>query len=154
MTVLRSCIGGDPVASAPASTVLDAMVTRPKTCGVATTVVEARRLFDDDHVHSLLLVRSGRLVAVVNRDDLRDAPEHHRVVHFGSLGDRVITPDADLETAFVTMLARSVRRLAVIDDRQNLLGLLCMKRSWRGFCSDDDVRARTTSAHAERRASC
>lgn len=39
------------------------------------------------------------------------------------------------------MTARS-RRLAVIDDHGMLLGLLCLKRTGLGFCSDTDVQAR------------
>ena len=40
------------------------------------------------------------------------------------------------------MLAAGGRRLAVVDHRLRLLGLLCLKRSGLGFCSDRDVAAR------------
>ena len=40
------------------------------------------------------------------------------------------------------MSATSSRRLAVVDDDHRLLGLLCLKRSGSGFCSDDDVISR------------
>jgi CBS domain-containing protein len=36
------------------------------------------------------------------------------------------------------------RRLAVVDDNGGLLGLLCLKASGRGFCSDADVHARAS----------
>jgi hypothetical protein len=54
-----------------AATVDRAMVSRPKTHDHAVTVGELRAFFSDDHVHSALLVEAGRLVAAVERDDLR-----------------------------------------------------------------------------------
>ncbi len=43
------------------------------------------------------------------------------------------------------LLARGRRRLAVVDERGALLGLLCLKRRLTGFCSDADVAARGES---------
>jgi hypothetical protein len=40
------------------------------------------------------------------------------------------------------MRAQSTRRLAVVDGTGRLVGLLCLKRTLDGFCSDADVRAR------------
>ena len=40
------------------------------------------------------------------------------------------------------MREQGTRRLAVVDDDGDLLGLLCLKRTLDGFCSDADVRAR------------
>jgi len=37
------------------------------------------------------------------------------------------------------------RRLAVVDDGGVLVGLLCLKRTGRGFCSDLDVASRAAS---------
>jgi CBS domain-containing protein len=50
---------------------------------------------------------------------------------------------ADLAQAGQLMLAWGRRRLAVVDRDGKLQGLLCLKRSWSGFCSNRDVRARS-----------
>lgn len=39
-------------------------------------------------------------------------------------------------------LARGLRRLAVVDEAGRLEGLLCLKRTATGFCSDRDVASR------------
>lgn len=126
--------------------VRDAMVTRPKTCSVTTTVAQAHRMFDDDHVHTLLLVHGERLITVVDRIDLAGRAGHQPAAQFGSTAGRLTAPEADLETVFRQMIDRSVRRLAVVDGSDNLLGLLCLKRTLRGFCSDEDVLARSSPA--------
>jgi hypothetical protein len=40
------------------------------------------------------------------------------------------------------MIASGQRRAAVVSPDGRLLGLLCLKASGTGFCSDQDVRAR------------
>ncbi|MFD7155551.1 CBS domain-containing protein [Kribbella sp. NPDC059898] len=134
-------------------TVADAMVRRPKLLGAATTVAEAHDFFADDHVHCALIVAGRKLLAVVERSDLRmSLPSQAPAVALGSLDARVVRPDADLRTSWDAMTASRRRRLAVIDDNGNCVGLLCLKRSGTGFCSDADVEAR--AAEFADRVSC
>lgn len=126
-------------AHAPGARVADAMLARPKVCPPPTTVAQAREFFADGHVHALLVVAAGVLLAVVDRTDLEGAPDDAPAVERGRLLGRVVGPDADLEA---TRAAMTGRRLAVVDTRGTLLGLLCLKRSGRGFCSREDVEAR------------
>ncbi|MDX6740911.1 CBS domain-containing protein [Actinocorallia sp. A-T 12471] len=128
------------------STVADAMILAPKVCGPETTVAEAAAVLRNEHVHAVLVVDGSALLAVVERADLA-APPGSPARRAGRLGDRVTGPDADLETARQAMRAAGRRRLAVVDAGGALLGLLCLKRSGLGFCSDDGIRARA----AERR---
>ncbi|MEJ2889667.1 CBS domain-containing protein [Actinomycetospora aeridis] len=130
------CRGG---AWAPGTMVADAMLRRPKVCEPSTTVGQARRMFGDDHVHALLVVAADVLLAVVERADLEGAPDAAPAARCGQLGDRVVGPDADLHETWHAMTGR---RLAVVDVRGHLLGLLCLKRSRRGFCTAEDVAAR------------
>lgn len=124
-------------------TVGQAMITAPKICELVTTVEQAREFFIDDHVHVLLIVNNGVLCAVVQRDDLTDqTTPTSPVVRAGRLGGRIVSPDIDLEAVLTWMLAHQRRRLAVVNPRLRLLGLLCLKKSLRGFCSDTDVTAR------------
>ena len=127
----------------PAPTVADAMVTDVKLSGAATTVREVRSLFADDHIHSAVFVERGVLLGVVDRADLPgDAPEDAPALRFAVTRERVVSADADLGRAQRRLIASGRRRLAVVDADGRFAGLLCLKRSLAGFCSDQDVGAR------------
>lgn len=132
------------------TTVSSAMIHAPQTCGPWTTVDEAAGMFDQDHVHALLVVEDDRLLAVVERADLAAAPPGSLARSFGRLDDRVIEPGADLGAAQLVLARSGRRRLAVVDEGGRLLGLLCLKRTGRGFCSDADVQARATERRQRR----
>ncbi|WP_338597190.1 CBS domain-containing protein [Saccharopolyspora sp. SCSIO 74807] len=135
------CVGGGV-------TVADAMLHAPKVCGSATTVAQAREIFEDDHVHAVLVVDGGRLLAVVERPDISSMSPQVPAWLSGRLQGRVVRPDADLDAAWSVMTANQRRRLAVIDDQGMLRGLLCLKRTGLGFCSDADVEARASERRA------
>ncbi|TCK25892.1 CBS domain-containing protein [Pseudonocardia endophytica] len=128
-------------ATAAPPAVADAMLRFPKTCGPRTSVADARALLADDHVHALLVVDGGVLLAVVEGADLAGAGDG-AAAHAGRLDGRVVGPRDDLAAVHRRMADARIRRLAVVDDERRLLGLLCLKRSGRGFCDDDGVRAR------------
>ncbi|BBG00966.1 MULTISPECIES: CBS domain-containing protein [Pseudonocardia] len=141
----------DPVA-VHAPTVAERMLRDPKVCPPGTTVAAARRMFDDEHVHALLVVDRGILIAVLVRADLPATAAGGGAVAagLGALAGRAVGPGADLDTVFEHMRRHRIRRLAVVDDGARLLGLLCLKRSGRGFCSADDVRSRSAAGTAGR----
>jgi CBS domain-containing protein len=126
----------------PAVSVGAAMIHRPKTCGPATTVAQARAFFRNDHVHALLVVEGEVLVSAVERGDLAGAPAGLAVAVVGCLEGRTTPPTYDADDVLRCMAAAGRRRLAVVGDDGELLGLLCLKRSRRGFCSDEGVAAR------------
>ena len=123
--------------------VADAMVTDAKLSRADVTVRELRVLFANDHVHAAVIVEDGRLLAVVDRADLDLRPDDARAVVFGGLAGRVVAASADVDEARQGLLASGRRRLAAVDDAGRFLGLLCLKRSRRGFCSDRDLAARS-----------
>ena len=122
--------------------VADAVLHRPKVHPAATTVGQARAALANDHVHAVLVAEDGVLLAVVERPDLEGVTDPTPAALVGRLADRTVTPDSDLAAAWTDMAARGRRRLAVVDTRGVIVGLLCLKRSGRGFCSDADVAAR------------
>lgn len=124
------------------ATVGSAMVRRPKTCAVDTSVALVREQFRDDHVHAVLVVDGERLISVVERDDLTAVRPGVPACETGMLTGRTVGPEADLADTWAAMGAAPRRRLAVVDARNVLLGLLCLKRTARGFCTDADVAAR------------
>ncbi len=130
----------------PTRTVADAMITNVKLSNAATTVRELRGLFHDEHVHAAVIVEDGVLLAVVDRVDVEGNERDDAVaVYLGCQQARVVAPDVDLEEARQFLLASGRRRLAVVADDGRFRGLLCLKRTRKGFCSNRDVRARSES---------
>ena len=129
--------------SPPAGPVVaDCMIRFPKLCDTGLTVGQAREHLLDDHVHALLVVADGLLVAVVERDDLPGARSGDPAWRRGRLAGRTVRAGDDLARVTREMAERERRRFAVVGDDGQLVGLLCRKRSGRGFCSDDGVAAR------------
>jgi CBS domain-containing protein len=119
------------------------MITHPKVYPLTVTIGCVRDLLSGDHVHAALIADGRRLVSVVEQGDLhRDLPDSAPAVSAGRLAGRTIARDAPLPVVQRRMLAEGRRRLAVVDDCGDLVGLLCLKRSGLGFCSDVDIRTR------------
>lgn len=130
------------------------MLTIPARHPLAATVGEIRDFFHDDHVHAALIVSpEGYLVAVVERGDIADnqAPDA-AAAPLGGLAGRTIPAGASLAEVQRTMTSTGRRRAAVTSTDGRLLGLLCLKASRAGFCSDQDVHARDKSMSGERTA--
>lgn len=134
--------------TATGPTVSAAMVTLPKTHGADTTVAEAVALFDNPHVHMLLVTDGHRLLGTVVRDDLTGPLQPAApVLSLASTAGRTVSPQEPTGPVLAQMRATGVRRLAVVvEDR--LLGLLCAKRDHSGFCSDEGVAARAAEREA------
>lgn len=134
-------------------TVGEAMIRNPRTCSLRATVDEVRTLFGDPHVHAALVVdRAQVLLSVVERADLSaDAIGRRRVAEFGRLDGRTINADEALAGVRDSMLVIGRRRLAVVGGGHRLLGLLCLKASGKGFCSERDVEARALDRELVRR---
>jgi hypothetical protein len=128
-------------------TIADAMLTIPTRHPLAVTVREIRDFLRDDHVHAALIVSpAGYLAAVVERDDIAagHAPDA-AAVPLGRLAGRTVPVEADLAEVRRAMDAAGRRRAAVVSIDGRLLGLLCLKASRTGFCSDQDVCARVVA---------
>lgn len=127
-------------------TVAGAMLPGPKVLPADVTVGEVRRFFDDHHVHMALLVddRSpARLVTTLVRDDVPvEVDDAEPAVAHGQREGRVVRASVPLAPVHEGLVASGRRRLAVVDERGVLLGLLCLKRHRGGFCSPRDVAAR------------
>jgi len=123
----------------------EAMLTIPVRHPLSVTVREIRDFFRDDHVHAALIVSpAGYLESVVERDDIAgcQAPDA-AAAPLGRLAGRTVPAGASLADVRQAMIAGGRRRAAVTSADGRLLGLLCLKGSRTGFCSDQDVRARS-----------
>ena len=125
-------------------TAAEAMITTAVRHPLSATVGEIRDFFRDDHVHAALIVSpAGYLEAVVERDDIAGCPAlDAAAAPLGRLSGRTVPPGACLGELHRTMIATGRRRTAVTSADGRLLGLLCLKASQQGFCSDQDVRTR------------
>jgi CBS domain-containing protein len=122
----------------------EVMLTTPVEHPLSATVGEIQNFFRDDHVHAALIVSpAGYLEAVVERDDIAGCQAlDAAVAPLGRLAGRTVPAGASLAEVCRAMTAAGRRRAAVTSADGRLLGLLCLKASRAGFCSDQDVRAR------------
>jgi len=125
-------------------TVAQAMLSIPWTHSPVATVAEVAEFFADEHVHAALIINAaGYLIAVVERADIAvGAAPDVPAVRLGQLDGRTVQASTALAEAHEAMLAARRRRAAVISPNGRLLGLLCLKASGTGFCSDQDVLER------------
>jgi CBS domain-containing protein len=125
-------------------TAAEVMLTAPVRHPPSATVGEVRDFFRDDHVHAALIVSpAGYLEAVVERDDIAGCQAlDAAAAPLGRLAGRTVPAAASLAEVRPAMTATGRRRIAVTSADGRLLGLLCLKASRAGFCSDQDVRAR------------
>lgn len=125
-------------------TAAEAMLSIPWTHPPAVTVGELADFFRDDHVHAALIVDpAGHLAAVVERGDITECAPDALAAEFGRLDARTVLAGASLGEARLGMIAAKRRRAAVVSADGRLLGLLCLKASRAGFCSDQDVLDRS-----------
>jgi CBS domain-containing protein len=132
----------------PARTVAEAMVRRPVVHPASLTVAEARHALDDPHRHMLLIVSGGRLLGTVTRDDVAGTTDDAApALTCARLVGRLAQPHQPLEPLQDAMVRAGERRRAVVDEHGVLLGLLCLKASASGFCTDAGIAARRASVH-------
>ncbi|OUZ12461.1 hypothetical protein BHE97_01760 [Aeromicrobium sp. PE09-221] len=122
-------------------TAVDGMLRSPRIEPAECTVAQAVEVFADDHVHALLITDGERLVSVIEREDLEKASPGEPASAYGRITGRTVEPATELEPLRRRMVAEGRRRLAVVDG-DRLLGLLCLKSSGTGFCTDEGVAAR------------
>jgi hypothetical protein len=127
------------------------MVTCPTVHDPSTTVGQLRAFFADEHVHAALLVEAGELLGVIERADLSaDLCDEAQARTVARLDGRTVHPSEGVPGVLEAMKRSGRRRLAVVGDNGALLGILCLKASGRGFCSNVDVLSRTEPKRSQR----
>lgn len=129
------------------TTVADLAVRAPKVLPVEASVADVREMFASDHVHLALIVDGDRLVTTIERTDISaEAPADGLARTWGSLTGRTIDHAARIGEAWELLSRGQRRRLAVIEGDGHLIGLLCLKNSRTGFCSDSGIASRAASS--------
>ena len=114
--------------------IADVMTRHPRAVEAQTSVREAARLMEGDDVGSLPVVEaqdSPRLIGVLTDRDIalrvvaagRD-PEKTAVSEVASREIHTVTPDDDLDDALERMARAQVRRLPVVINEGELVGIL------------------------------
>lgn len=140
-------LGSDPNI---VGTVAEVMVTQPKTLPADASIADAQTAFEDDHVVMLLLTSGRALLGTLLREDLpADASPCGPALPLAHVDGRTVAPTEDADAAQRRLLENGTRRLAVISNDGELLGLMCLKRRRNGFCSDAGIAARARASRAE-----
>jgi CBS-domain-containing membrane protein len=123
------------------------MIRFAKTHNARSRLAEIRAFFADDHVHMALIVDpDGLLITTIERPDLAiPVSGCARAGELGTLTGRTARPTDPLGVTTVALLRAGRRRLAVVDESGRLIGLLCLKKSGAGYCSDEGIRDRARS---------
>lgn len=124
------------------SRVVDVMLRHPKTLQADATIDQARAALRNDHVHMVLLTDGPQLVGTLVRSDLTATNAAGPASSWASLSERTVGPQDKSADVQQMLIERGLRRVAVVDETGALVGLMCLKRHQRAFCSDADVMAR------------
>jgi CBS-domain-containing membrane protein len=154
---LTERVDDEQTLAGPCTPVSDVMLRHPKVLDAQATLDEARAALTDDHVHMVLLTEGSTLVGTLVRTDLphpiqRSDQGSGPALPWSTLRDRTVPSATSADTVNKLLIERGLRRLAVIDHDGTLLGLMCLKRSRTGFCSDEDVASRAQSRVLSRQA--
>ncbi len=147
---LTERVDDEQTLAVPCTPVSDVMLRHPKVLDAQATVDQARAALTDDHVHMVLLTEGSTLVGTLVRTDLphpiqRSDQGSGPALPWSTLRDRTVPSATSADTVNKLLIERGLRRLAVIDHDGTLLGLMCLKRSRTGFCSDEDGASRAQS---------
>jgi CBS domain-containing protein len=119
-------------------TAADLMLDAPKTLAADATVAEVREQFENPKVQMVLLCDGPAFVAAVTAIPAGAAPTD-LARGYREEDPQTIAPDASAEEAFERAAASTNRRVIVVDEERNLLGLLCLNQSRTAFCRTPDT---------------
>jgi len=111
----------------------DLMLRNPKTLAPDATVAEVRDQLDNPKVEMVLITDGRKFRGAVTALPAGAAPSDLALLYSDERPDSV-APDASAAEAFEAANASPARRVLVLDESDNLLGLLCLNAARTGFC--------------------
>lgn len=116
--------------------VREVMLARPKTLPAEATVADLRRMFQNPHVETALVVDGTLLVGVVDRHEVDEAQPDEAPVRSLARRERVtIGAGATIAEAMARMDETGGRRLVVVaEDGATVEGMLCLSTDRTSFC--------------------
>ena len=109
------------------------MLRNPKTLTAAASVAEVRELLANPKVQMVLLVDGAAFKGAVTEVPGEASPRDRALAYIDTDAE-TISPRASEEEAFERASASPNRRVIVLDEEDNLLGLLCLNQSRTKFC--------------------
>jgi hypothetical protein len=116
----------------------DLMLRDPKTLAADATVGEVREQLENPKVQVVLLTDGQRFKGAVTALPTGAAPTDPALLYSDESPDS-IGPDASAREAFERAAASPTRRVLVLDEDCNLLGLLCLDPTRTRFCGKPSV---------------
>ena len=111
----------------------DLMLREPKTLHGDATVAEVRGVLSNPKVQMVLLA-DGRTFRGAITEIPDTASEGESAVAYADPNAETISPTESGESAFLRASASPHRRVIVLGDGSELLGLLCLNERRTGFC--------------------
>jgi CBS-domain-containing membrane protein len=111
----------------------DLMLRDPKTLSAEASVGEVREQLANPKVQ-LVLLTDGRAFKGAVTHVPAEASPRDRALAYADAETETISAHASADEAFERASASPNRRVIVLDDDRNLLGLLCLNQSRTGFC--------------------
>ena len=109
------------------------MLREPKTLAADASVADVREQLANPKVQMVLLADGRVFKGAVTALPEEAAPTESALPYVDQDAE-TIPPDASADEAFARAAASPNRRVIVLDDDENLLGLLCLNPSRTGFC--------------------
>ena len=114
-------------------TVADVMLRRPKTLRTAATVGEVRAMLGNPSVQMVLLADGARFRgAITTIPD--DAPDEQDALRFADQHPQSLHAGEPAQTAFDVTAKNPHRRVIVLGDEDELVGLVCLNEARTNFC--------------------
>lgn len=111
----------------------DLMLRNPKTLAADAAVAEVREQLDNPRVQMVLLADGGAFKGAVTAIPA-DADPAEVALAYVDVSVATISPTAPAAEAFDRTAGSPSRRVIVLDEDRNLLGLLCLDPSLTRFC--------------------
>lgn len=111
----------------------DLMLRDPKTLAGDATVAEVRELLSNPKVQLVLLADGTAFKGAVTAIPT-DAESTESALDYADVSAATISPHAPAAEAFDRTAGSPTRRVIVLDENRNLLGLLCLDESLTRFC--------------------
>src|SRR5512133_2012066 len=114
-------------------TVADVMLRRPKTLPSAATVGEVRAMLGNSSVQMVLLADGARFRGAITAIP-DDAPDEQDALRFGAQRPDSLHAGEPAQTAFDVTAKNPHRRVIVLGDEDELVGLVCLNEARTNFC--------------------
>jgi hypothetical protein len=114
-------------------TVADVMLRRPKTLPSAATVGEVRAVLGNPSVQMVLLADGPRFRGAITAIP-DDAPDEQDALRFADQRPESLRAGEPAQTAFDVTAKNPHRRVIVLGDEDELVGLVCLNEARTNFC--------------------